>query len=232
MANPFLKPVPLSLLALAVVLFAIGQPIIAGLALVFWIGVLAISSIKQTAVSRSSDVSEELDPDSKILFSPVKRTAAEIESLAAQKTWGALTFVAQEAGTESKRIRDEVARALLSRRDLKRALRDRSLAMREIEKLQEQIAVSLSEEEKDSLELALEARKIELTHYDKAQKALEQIDVYVREAEAALAELKARLTAGLSVDAADDSEELRETLGRLKSIGASFDEAEAFLKGK
>ncbi len=229
--NPFLRPLPLVLLALSITLFLASQPIVGALCVAIWIGVLAVGSIRQTAVARSTDVSEDLDPESRILFSPIRRCANDIEAMATKKSWGSLHFIADEASLEATQIKAEAAKALMSRRDLKRALRDQTVATNELQKLEVQIQNAASPEEANSLSLALEARKLELSHYERASQGIERIDAYIKEAESALAELKARLTAGQSLDTIGEPEELRESLKRLKSLGNSLDEAEAFIHG-
>jgi phage shock protein A len=66
----------------------------------------------------------------------------------------------------------------------------------------------------------------------RAGDALERIELGLRQAEAALAEMRARLAAApLEAQTDAPGEDLRETVGRLKALGTSLEEAEEWLKG-
>lgn len=106
----------------------------------------------------------------------------------------------------------------------------RTLAEREVEKLQ---AWQAEGNEEGAVDSALQARRLELEHYAAGEAAIAGIDSGVRQAEAALSEMKARLEVGLSRQQAEwsaTSDELRETIGRMKALGISYDEAEEFVK--
>lgn len=107
----------------------------------------------------------------------------------------------------------------------------RTLAQREVEKLE--TWQTESGEEDAAVKSALQARKLELEHYAAGEAAIATIDNGIRQAEAALSEMKARLEVGLSrqqAEWASTSDELRETIGRMKALGISYDEAEEIVK--
>ncbi|AIE83866.1 hypothetical protein [Fimbriimonas ginsengisoli] len=229
----FVKPVPLAALLAGIVLFVLGQVPLGIIALIAWVATLALGAMRQTAVLRAQDPTDTLDPESRTMFGPIRRLTNEIEELVDRnKESAVIRTVGREAITEARRIRDQIARALAARGELKRTLRGRSSAEREVASLDERMSAATSEEEKSSLAGAAEARKLEVSHYSTVEEALTRIDAGVRQAEAALSEMKARLTVGASGEraaAAGQDDELRATIGRLKALSVTYDEAEQVL---
>ncbi|MGV3616423.1 MAG: hypothetical protein ACO1SV_13925 [Fimbriimonas sp.] len=230
------KPGPLIALIAAVLLGVLGQYALAAIALIAWIGLLAFGAMKQTATVRSEDPTEAMDADSRALFSPVRRLTNEIEELVRRNGDTALMrTVGAEAKAEAQRIREQVAHALKVRGELKRALRGRSTAAQQITELDEKASVALTDAEREALAGAAEARRLELSHYGTVEQALARIDGGVRQAEAALSEIRARLAVAASGEKAaqaEQSDDLRETVSRLKALSLSVDEAEQMLRNR
>lgn len=232
--NQVMKPGPLAAVIAAVVLGVIGQYALAGLALIAWVGILAFGAMKQTSTTRATDPTEEMDADSRALFVPIRRLSNEIEALVEKNGDTALMrTVGTEARDEARRIREQIAHALKIRGELKRALRGRSTAAQEAGDLEAKATEALSDVEREALTSAAEARRLELSHYGTVEQALARIDGGVRQAEAALSEIRARLAVAASGEKAaqaDQSDDLRETVSRLKALSLSVDEAEQMLR--
>jgi ElaB/YqjD/DUF883 family membrane-anchored ribosome-binding protein len=231
-----LKPGPLVALIAAVVLAVVGQYALAAIALIAWVGILAFGTMRQTATVRTEDPAEAMDPDSRALFAPIRRLTKEIEELVERnRDTSLMRTVGAEARDEAQRIRQQVAHALQVRGELKRALRGKSVAAQEADELETKASSALTEAERDALSGAAEARRLELTHYETVEQTLARIDGAVRQAEAALSEIRARLAVGTSGERAaqaEQSDDLRDTVSRLKALSLSVDEAEHMLRGR
>jgi hypothetical protein len=225
---------PLILFVVAMGLLLVGQ-FAAGLAVMMvWIMAVAIASIRGTGQARAEDLTEEMDAESRSLYAPVRRLVDEIEEVVrSHRDSTVMKVIGGEALQEARRIREQVARALAVRDDLKRASRGRNVARSEADKLMARAEEAASTEEKLALLSAVEARKIEIGHYAIIDETVAKIDASVRQAQAALSEMKARLSVkatGEKAASAVEEDELRETIGRLKQLSISYDEAEQLLR--
>lgn len=232
--NQVMKPGPLVALIAAVVLGVLGQYPLAILALVAWVGILAFGAMRQSSTARATDPTEDMDADSRALFVPIRRLSNEIETLVDKNANTALMrTVGAEARTEAFRIREQIAHALVIRGELKKALRGRSTAAQEADDLEVKASQAMTDAEREALTGAAEARRLELSHYGTVEQALARIDGGVRQAEAALSEIRARLAVAASGEKAaqaDQTDDLRETVSRLKALSLSVDEAEQMLR--
>ena len=78
---------------------------------------------------------------------------------------------------------------------------------------------------------ALDARTQEIGHYDQLKQGIAKIETSVKQAEAAMAEMRARLVSSGSADvAALGSDPLREAVGRMQALIASLTEAQEMLQ--
>jgi hypothetical protein len=112
--------------------------------------------------------------------------------------------------------------------DLKKAAKGLRASEYELQRLEEKVAKSSSEDEKAALADVIEVRKSEVEHFTKVQKALEAGRAKIMEAETALLAIKAQLTSaalGSETDALD-MEGLAGMVGRLKSLSSSLEEVE------
>jgi len=215
------------------VALVLGNAAVAALLLVTLIAVVAIASMRQTARNRAADPVEELKPESRTIFIKARRLDSEIEEIAAAAEKGsAVGILGAEARQESRRILDQVAQSLRIRQELKKLLNGRSLLEKETGELQASLGAATSDAERAPLVNALEAKRLEAQHYAEIDATIAKIDLGVRQAEAALAEMKARLsaeaTAGRAAQLPED--DLRETIGRMKAISLSVDEAQELLR--
>ena len=233
MKNPFVGP-HLVFLVLAVILFPLGQVGLGAVAFLLWIAILALTTMRNTAARVAEDPREEMDAESRSLFAPVRRLTNEIEEIVERgKESAIMRVVGSDAISESRAIHDQVAKALAVRDDLKRSLRERNSSRAEAESLKAKAEAETDPTVKTTLLGAYEARLLELSHYSQVEETIANIDSSTRQAEAALSEMKARLSTKLSGEkaaSATEDTDLRETIGRLKALSISYDEAEEMLR--
>lgn len=195
------------------------------------IAAMAVAGARGAAESRDS-LQEEMHPADWARLAPIRKHREAIRNLVETKrNEPAIAVVGAEALAEADRILAQAARMVSLRRDLIRAASGRTEAQHDLADLDREIAEAATEDERNSLRSALEARQREVAHYDQAEAAKDRVETGLRQAEAALAEMKARLTTAAASAGGHQEDELRETIGRLKSLGTSLDEAEAWLKG-
>lgn len=194
---------------------------------------LLVSFLRTVGQRNTSDLREGMDPDSRSLYAPIKRLVSEIEEAVRRHSGSsAVKVVGGEAVQEAHRIRDQVARALVARSELKRAMRERNVAAADAETLRAQIDAA-DDLTREALASALEAKKLELSHYVEVEATIKKIDVGVTQARAALEEMKTRLAvkgANESASLATEDEGLREAVGRMRSLSISYDEVEELLR--
>jgi hypothetical protein len=228
-----LHPVPIACVVIAIVGAVLGSTITVVLGMVAAIATLALLSARKVQQDVGEDKTANLSPDSRILIKPVKRLVQEIEKIiddnAASET---IRIVGVEAREEAARLLAQVAGSLALRDDLNKSLRGRYQAEKEMGEARMKMEFA-TEGEKTSLQTAIDARTLELKHYDQIKGHVRQIDVAVTQAEAALAEMKARLSLSASSEKAamESGDELRETIGRMRSLNESYDEAEQLIRG-
>ena len=192
--------------------------------------VLAGFAIKNTA-AQANDSYDELSPDSRILIRPLNKIYNEMAEAAEGKSETISPYIAQEALTESKRLLDQSTAALLLRDRLKRESRGRYDAEKSIGDLKARMDSALGDDEKVSLQSAMDARTKEIGHYDLLKDGIAKIESSVKQAEVAMAEMRARLITSNSVGVAEQgSDPLRETVGRMQALSASLTEAQEMLQ--
>ncbi len=229
-----LSPISLAILACAVVLAFLNMPLALVLGLA-WIVTSAWSLMRSTQ-HRHEDlvIGENLRPESQLLLKPIKRLAAEMHELVESRPVdSAVAMVGKEVLSECDRVVRQCAASLTVHDDLRRLSRGRFEATKEIDRVQAAMATATSPEERAAMETTIAARQSELGHYAKIESALEKIDSDLKQAEAALAEMKARLALSASgvSQAEADSSELRESLIRVRAVTLSVDEAEQLIRG-
>ena len=196
------------------------------------VGVLAVRSIRRTGETRSADPSEGLDPEGRSTLLRFRKIYAEISDLSASVPKGSSTAIlVAEATAEADRIMSQVAEELRSRRAIKKAIAGLPLARQELQQLAESQATAHSDEEKASLEVAIQAKRNEIQQYEVGQTALSHLDQNLARAEAALNEMRARLKGGTATASAEraSESEIRDTISRMRAITDSVDETRAFL---
>ncbi|MCW5938248.1 MAG: hypothetical protein KF884_08155 [Fimbriimonadaceae bacterium] len=175
---------------------------------------------------------EEIGAEGRSFLRPLREAAEALKGMA--RSHGAdpgVSLIAAEAAAEADSVLESAARLVTLRQRFKRALKGQGESETAIGRLERQLADAPAAE-RPGLERALEARKSELTHYERARAAISEIDGKLRHAEAELSELKARLLAGSVLAQADrlDETEFQETVARLKSLGRSFEEVQELVE--
>lgn len=201
------------------------------LGIVVAFAVVAIGSLRATRAAHVDDSYEDLSPESRILIRPLKKIYNEMSDAAASKSETISPYLAQEALAESGQLLKQSMAALSLRDRLMRESRSRYDAEKSVDDLQSRLSTAQSEDEKTSLKSALDARTQEIGHYDQLKKGIAKIETSVKQAEAAMAEMRARLVSSGSADvAAQGSDPLREAVGRMQALSASLTEAQEMLQ--
>jgi hypothetical protein len=231
--KPYLSPIPIACVLLAILGAVLSNlPLVVG-ALVAGIGAVGFISARHVQAERSGDPAESLSQEGRTLLRPVQRLVGDIRKLVDENQESpTITVIGGEAIEESERLVAEVAKGLQIRDDLKKSLKSRYEAEKEIGDATMKLEFA-GEDERRSLQSAIETRKTELAHYDQIGGHLKRIEVGVNQAEAILAEIKAKLSLSVSQDqqALSPGDDLRESLGRMRSLSESYEEAERFLQG-
>lgn len=231
--KPYLSPVPIGALLVAIFGAVTQNYAIVVAAILVAIAAVGFISARNVQAERSGDPAESLSQESRTLLRPIQRLSREVAALVeANKDSPTISVIGAEALAEATRMTAQVARTLQIRDDLKKALKGRYQAEKEIGESRMRLEFA-SATERVSLEAAIEARTAELGHYDEIGAHLRQIETGVNQAEAVLAEIKAKLSLNLSQDAAalGQADDLRDTLSRMRSLSNSYEEAENFLRG-
>lgn len=216
--------------ALALVGILLGQIGLVILGAALAVLMLGITSMRATQ-SKVADVTDQLSPESRILIRPLRHIYLEMQEAATGKSESISPYLAEEALSESKRLLDQSAAALLLRDRLVREGRGRYEASKSVTDLEARLASSTSEEEKASLQSALDARRQEIGHYDSMLPGIAKIESSVKQAEAAMAEMRARMLSTSSTGLAEQgSDPLREAVGRMKALSSSLSEAQDMLQ--
>jgi hypothetical protein len=209
-----------------------GQPIIFALALFMMVVIMIIAGNRVTRENRAESYQDDLNPEARTLLRPIRKLHQELAQFVSSTDRTEVKVIGTEALSESRAIVQHCANLLQLRTEIKRSLQGRYTAEKDIGELNESIQSAQTESEKQSLETALQARQKELGHYVQQEEALSSIEGQLRQAEAALAELKARLmVSASSSEEVSNPDELTSALSRLKSLSGSLDEAEELLRG-
>ena len=201
------------------------------LGLMIGIVVFGIVNMAKTRETFTDDHYDQLSPESRILVRPLKKIYNEMSEAAAGKSEAISPYIAQEALAESSKLLNQSVAALLLRDRLIRESRGRYDAEKSINDLQTRMSNASSDDEKTSLQSALDARNQEIGHYDQLKSGIAKIESSVKQAEAAMAEMRAKLiSSGSAGVAAQGSDPLREAVGRMQALSASLSEAQEMLQ--
>jgi hypothetical protein len=218
-------------LLLAVIGAALGQISLVVLGLVLGFIVVAFVSMAVTRANQEDDLYEKLSPESRILARPLKKLHEEMAEAASGQSSSMSPYLSQEALRESSQLLKQSINALLLRDKLMKESRGRYDAEKSIGDLEFRLANTTSEDETTSLKSALDARRMEIAHYERAKQGTSKIESSVKQAEAAMAEMRAKLITSGSTGVADqESDPLREAVGRMHSLSASLTEAQEMLQ--
>lgn len=228
-----LHPIPIGALLLAVLGAVLSNPAMVVLGLLVGVASIGLLAARGAQATRAADLGEGLTNEGRTRLQPVRRLVAEIEKIVGANAQSpTVQIMGAEAEAEARRLYDQVAKALAQREALERSLRPRYEAQQAIEQAKARRA-SATGPEADSLDQTIAARSQELGQYEQAEAALQQIDARVAQAEAALSEMKSKLLTSATGEhiAASNEDDLRESLSRMKSLSAGYDEADQVIRG-
>jgi hypothetical protein len=228
----FLRPIVIPWLAVTAAGAVFGQPLVVAGGLVATAFALMVTVMRDVRARREELGLDSLSPQDRSKLVPIRRLREQLEALVAGNRGSpSLAVIGPEAVEESRRIFAQCVSLLQLQRQIRDALREQN-ADAEVRSLEAKVEAAASEGERAALQSALDARRLEASHFAKMKEALQTAEGGITQAEAALSEIKARLSVAVTDDALSDtsSDDLRETLGRLKALSKGFEEAEMFLK--
>lgn len=223
-------PVSLVSLALVVLGAAFGRIEVSILGLIGFVGATAWIAMKASQGGSGEISLDSISNENRVLIAPLRRLHNEMAQIIGRnKDNAAVKVIGEEAFSESRRILEQAVRVLSLRDELTNARKGKQDAQKELASAESSLNSAETDAEKEGLKAAVEARKREIAHYGEADRALDKIEIVLRQSEAALSELKARLAVASAKDVAieESSARMAETVGRLKALSKSFDEAEA-----
>ena len=208
---------------------------LAALGIVLTIASLATFGFLSARTHRAADISEGLAPEERSALRPIRRLHAELDELAQSAQSESVRVVASEALEDSAKILDQAVKMISLRSEIKRVLGNAYRSETGIEELEQRLGEAPNEEEKEELQRAIEARQREAQHYRQLEDALRKIDTSLKQAEATLSEIKAKLAVSVTFPEEQDEDTrliLQDSMNRLRTLSVSFDEAEELLKGR
>lgn len=228
----FLHPVPV-----ACVLIAIAGAVLNNIPMVALALVCAVAGMSFLGARKARDEGpaaiEDLSSEARSRFRPLQRLVADIERIRAENASSqAVQILGAEALAEAQDLLGQVVRSLIARDHVKGLSRGRYAAEKEMSEARMRLEFA-GESEKKALNATIEARTAEIGHYGQIDDSVKLIEVGLSQSEAILAEIKARLAVAATGERLADAprEGLRETIGRLQTIAATFDEAEQVIHG-
>jgi len=191
--------------------------------------------VAQKGKLQRQDDPADMGAEARWLLRPIRELREGLAKIVQQSASSPeVGVIAQEAIVEADGIYAKAIELVRAREGLKKSLKARGEAETNLGRLQRQLAAAASDGEKSALESAVAARTEEIAAYDSAQSRVQEIDSRLNQAEATLAELKAKLMTGMvgvgTVEGHQD--EFNEMVQRLKTLGQSFEEAQDMLEVK
>lgn len=225
------KSLPIWLLPLVGVVggLLVGRWEIVAISVVLLVAALGVQFAKRGPGERQTDPLDLVSNESRSRLAPIRNLRNDIQDLY-QKNSGSMVVkvMGAEAMDEAERLVKQSVDLINLRDKLQKTLYQRPVAERAIAEA-ESMADGADDATKDALQSALDARKLELSHYLQAEDGVKKIDACLAQAVAALSEMKTRLSMAAAGQGEIGQDNMRETLSRMRSLSASFDEAEAFL---
>ncbi|MCX7800555.1 MAG: hypothetical protein N2109_09460 [Fimbriimonadales bacterium] len=221
----------LAVLAVALAV-SLASPAAAMTLFVLAVAALFAASVAARGRTEQADPLESARPEDRATLRKLQRMRDDIASIvrpARGQPSAAIRVVGEEALAEADRIVRQVGSLLGAKRELRQLEQGRYEAEREASKLEERLAAA-SEAERPALEAALRARRDQAARYAEVSARVESIAASIDQAELALSEIKARLATAATAAAPGEEDSLRETLGRVRALGRSLDEAKAWME--
>jgi len=229
-----LLPVGVGLLALGAIVGVLNLPL--GLLIgVAGIAVIAYGAMKRDGPPASDSAGDEFNPKYRVYLAPLRKLHADIEALVEEhKDSTTIRVIGTEALEESGAVLQQAVKLVVSAEDIRHAMQGKTAAESDILDLQNRVLTAASDEERDTLQRSIDARKLEVERYSALDRRLSEIQAHLRQAEAALAEVKSRLVlvASSPEPVEGDDQELRDRLGRLHALSDSLGESDALLQEK
>ena len=226
------RPIPLALAAIALLGLVFGVYAVAALGALGWVATLAFLSFRASSERRHDSA---ISAEGRAMLRPIKDLRNDIAGYVSSfSDRPRISVIGGEALREADTMIAHAERLVDVHDDLIKSLSGRSAAEEELARLKERRESSASSEESESLGSAVAAREAEIGRYRSAEDALRHLTENLREAEAALSEIKARL-ASVAVSAQTDdlgTDDLAGMVSRLRTLSTSFDEAEEMIEGR
>jgi DNA repair ATPase RecN len=202
---------------------------------VLGVAVIAYGAMRREGLPAADTAGDEFNPKYRVYMAPLRKLHAEIETLVEEhKDSTTIRVIGKEALEESAAVLEQAVKLVVSAEDLRHALQGKATAESDILDLQNQLQTAASDDERETLQHSIDARKLEVERYAALDQRLSEIHAGLRQAEAALAEVKSKLVlvASNPEQIEDGDQELRERLSRLHALSDSLGESDALLEEK
>ena len=226
------RPVSIVALAVALVGLIVSQPAVTVLGIAVWLGYVAFSTIKESGANKHDS---ELSSEGRALVRPIKELRAQIAKIVdSYSDRPEITVIGKEALIEADALIEHTGKLIVVYDQITSSLRGRSEAEHDIKEIAKKIEGTEDGQLKDALVSSAVARQNEINQYKASEETKVRIVAKVKLAEVALYEIKSKLSAGAIGAEPDDlqQDELAGMVSRLKSLSASFDEAEEMVKDR
>jgi gas vesicle protein len=175
---------------------------------------------------KSNDPDVPFSVSAQNTYQPFVNLANEIRDTMSKTSDGVTVGISKETDAELVTCLARIEKSLNARDQLKKSLMGRVKAENDVEKLSKQIESAPNPEESAPYRAALEARQAELADYARATQLVADIDKHLEMTLTTMSTLLAKLkVAAATVGAAERGEELRESLGELRVIDSTIEEA-------
>ncbi len=221
----FFGPAQIIAILFTIAGLVVRQPAITAFGIVCWIGAVAVTSMRDTSLRHSGLDSQQ----GRFLLQPIQKLHNEISRLVADnKQNSTVSVIGQDALVESTELLRKASAFAALLHESRSAPNALATAERELEGLNKRLSDSSDESQKESLALAVQAREGEVEHYRKLIRTIDGAKQRLKDAEVALAAIKAQLAASVVGGSADglDEEDLGGMVGRLKSLSSSIEEVD------
>lgn len=221
----FFGPVQIVGLLFTVAGALLRQPAIAALGVIMWIGAVATSSIRQSSERHTGIKSRH----GRYLLQPVQKLHDDIRKIVEEnKDNATVRVIGQEALTESGELLKRATALAGLLHDSRAATTSLTSAKHELLELQNKLSASTDEAQRETYQLAIDARQSEVDQYEKLLRSIDTAKGRLMDAEVALTAIKAQLAASVMGGSTDGltEEDLGGMVGRLKSLSSSLDEVE------
>ena len=203
-------------------------PIMAMLSLA-WLAVHMFNVMRgQNGIPHASQWSKQVRDD----LRPIRDAFEAIESSISRGAAStAVRVLGKEALPEAKKLLQFAYRTAQRREEMQALIRTASRQEQEAARLELRLSSASSEEERRSLENSIANYRKLQSKVGMMNEGLASTDTQLREAHAALLELQSQIVvAGTSASVATETDELRETLGRIRDLSRSFEEVDQTLE--